>query len=121
LRASPVLFLKTGVFDGYFQNDSCRRVYGFRRSTPGLLRSAIEARSRKANILRRVACHSAPNGKPYAGGVAINSPFGPIYAPNLTPDKAALSSGAIGKPDSPQLIGQFSDLVFNELVSQGMD
>jgi hypothetical protein len=32
-----------------------------------------------------------------------------------------LSSGAIGKPDSPQLIGQFSDLVFNELVSQGMD
>ena len=35
-----------------------------------------------------VACHTRPGGAPYAGGEAINSPFGPIYPPNITPDKA---------------------------------
>jgi mono/diheme cytochrome c family protein len=32
------------------------------------------------------ACHTRPGGAPYAGGEAINSPFGALYAPNLTPD-----------------------------------
>lgn len=35
-----------------------------------------------------IACHSAPGGKPYAGGLAMSTPFGTIYTPNLTPDKA---------------------------------
>ena len=34
-----------------------------------------------------IACHTAPGGAPFAGGEAINSPFGPLYAPNITPDK----------------------------------
>jgi mono/diheme cytochrome c family protein len=33
------------------------------------------------------ACHAATEGRPFAGGVAIHSPFGAIYAPNITPDK----------------------------------
>ncbi|MBN9584843.1 MAG: cytochrome c [Afipia sp.] len=33
------------------------------------------------------ACHTAPGGKPFAGGLAINSPLGAIYASNITPDK----------------------------------
>ncbi|WP_027351272.1 c-type cytochrome [Halotalea alkalilenta] len=32
------------------------------------------------------ACHTAPGGKPFAGGVAINTPFGKLVAPNITPD-----------------------------------
>ena len=32
------------------------------------------------------ACHSAPNGAPYAGGLAMASGFGTIYATNITPD-----------------------------------
>lgn len=32
------------------------------------------------------ACHTAPGGKEFAGGVAIESPFGMIYASNITPD-----------------------------------
>ena len=32
------------------------------------------------------ACHKKPGGAPYSGGAAINSPFGALYAPNLTPD-----------------------------------
>ena len=34
------------------------------------------------------ACHTARGGEPYAGGPAINTPFGPVYAGNLTPDPA---------------------------------
>ncbi|HET8898921.1 MAG TPA: cytochrome c [Rhodanobacteraceae bacterium] len=33
-----------------------------------------------------VACHTARGGKPLAGGRAIATPFGSIYAPNITPD-----------------------------------
>ena len=33
-----------------------------------------------------VACHSAPGGRPFAGGRAITLPFGTIYSPNITPD-----------------------------------
>ncbi|MBN8919388.1 MAG: c-type cytochrome, partial [Rhizobiales bacterium] len=33
------------------------------------------------------ACHTAPGGKPFAGGRAIVSPFGTIYSSNITPDK----------------------------------
>ncbi|WP_321809653.1 cytochrome c [Burkholderia sp. BCC1985] len=34
------------------------------------------------------ACHDAADHTPYAGGQPVNSPFGPIYAPNITPDTA---------------------------------
>ena len=34
-----------------------------------------------------VACHTAPGGATYAGGVAFKLPFGTIYSPNITPDK----------------------------------
>lgn len=33
-----------------------------------------------------VACHTKPGGKPYAGGVALQTPFGTLLAPNITPD-----------------------------------
>lgn len=33
-------------------------------------------------------CHTAPGGASYAGGVGIATPFGTIYAGNLTPDDA---------------------------------
>ena len=32
------------------------------------------------------ACHTARGGKPYAGGRGIATPFGTVYAGNLTPD-----------------------------------
>ncbi len=35
-----------------------------------------------------IACHTRPNGgKPFAGGREINTPFGKMYSPNITPDK----------------------------------
>jgi mono/diheme cytochrome c family protein len=33
-----------------------------------------------------VACHTAPNGKPFAGGRPMPTPFGALYVPNITPD-----------------------------------
>jgi mono/diheme cytochrome c family protein len=35
-----------------------------------------------------VACHTAPGGKPFAGGLALATPFGVIMTPNITPDDA---------------------------------
>jgi mono/diheme cytochrome c family protein len=32
------------------------------------------------------ACHTAPGGAPFAGGVALQTPFGKLVAPNITPD-----------------------------------
>src|ERR1700746_1627445 len=31
-------------------------------------------------------CHTAPNGRPYAGGRPVPTPFGAVYATNITPD-----------------------------------
>ncbi|MBN3823152.1 c-type cytochrome [Burkholderia sp. Ac-20384] len=35
-----------------------------------------------------VACHSTPNGAPFAGGLEMATPFGSIFATNITPDGA---------------------------------
>src|ERR1700733_14372121 len=33
------------------------------------------------------ACHTAPGGQPFAGGLALQTPFGKLVAPNITPDR----------------------------------
>lgn len=33
-----------------------------------------------------VACHTAANGKPFAGGLAMRTPAGTLYSTNITPD-----------------------------------
>jgi mono/diheme cytochrome c family protein len=33
-----------------------------------------------------IACHTAPRGKLFAGGLAMETPFGTLYSPNITPD-----------------------------------
>ena len=35
-----------------------------------------------------IACHTIPGGKPFSGNRAMETPFGTIYTPNITPDKA---------------------------------
>ena len=41
-----------------------------------------------ARIGHCAGCHTARGGEPYAGGRAIATPFGDVYASNLTPDRA---------------------------------
>lgn len=53
------------------------------------------------------ACHTEPGGKPYAGGRAIDTPFGTIYSSNITPDRA---TG----------IGGWSDAQFYRAMHEGI-
>ncbi len=41
-----------------------------------------------ARVGNCMGCHTQQGGPAYAGGRAIDTPFGAIYAPNLTPDDA---------------------------------
>lgn len=34
-----------------------------------------------------VGCHTAKGGAPFAGGLALDTPFGKLVAPNITPDR----------------------------------
>ena len=54
-----------------------------------------------------VVCHTAPGGKPYAGGLALNSGFGTIYSTNITPD-----------PDTG--IGRWSEAAFARAMHEGV-
>ncbi|MFL6672980.1 MAG: c-type cytochrome [Massilia sp.] len=60
-------------------------------------RSPLDHAATPANIARGaylaragdcLACHTARGGTPYAGGRALDTPFGRLYGPNLTPDRA---------------------------------
>lgn len=44
------------------------------------------------------ACHTKPDGAALAGGLGLNTPFGMIYTPNITPDKET-GIGAWSKAD----------------------
>ncbi|UHD17602.1 c-type cytochrome [Thiocapsa bogorovii] len=54
-----------------------------------------------------VACHTRPGGKPFEGGLAIETPFGTIYTPNITPSE---QDG----------IGAFSDRDFLRALQHGI-
>lgn len=54
------------------------------------------------------SCHTADPARPFAGGKRIDTPFGAIYAPNLTPD---LDTG----------LGSWSDADFTRALRYGED
>jgi mono/diheme cytochrome c family protein len=54
-----------------------------------------------------ISCHTAPGGKPFAGGLYMSTPFGDIPTPNITPDKA---TG----------IGAWSDAEFYRAMHEGI-
>ncbi|HUC49058.1 MAG TPA: cytochrome c [Xanthobacteraceae bacterium] len=54
-----------------------------------------------------MACHTASGGQDYAGGLAIELPFGTIYSTNITPDK---DTG----------IGDYSDQDFLNAIHRGI-
>jgi mono/diheme cytochrome c family protein len=54
-----------------------------------------------------IACHTSDKGRPFAGGVAMRTPFGTIYTPNITPD-----------PDAG--IGRWSDADFLRAMHEGI-
>lgn len=49
--------------------------------------SKIETGRYLVNAGDCASCHTNKGGKPFAGGLALHTPFGIIYSPNITPDK----------------------------------
>jgi len=54
-----------------------------------------------------IACHTAPGGEAFAGGLAMRTPFGTLYSTNITPDR---KSG----------IGNFTDADFLRVLHEGI-
>ena len=76
-------------------------------STEPERRSLIEQGRYVAVAADCAACHTAPGGKPYAGGLGIASPVGTIYASNISPSKT------FG-------IGAYSESQFADAVRRGI-
>ena len=73
-----------------------------------LAKASLIARGRYlARAADCAACHTAPGGKPFAGGLAIKTQFGTLYSPNITPDQ---KTG----------IGSFTDADFIKVLHQGV-
>lgn len=56
-------------------------------ATPALAQD-LAAQGRYQAVLGDCAgCHTVPGGKPFAGGTVLETPFGKIAVPNITPDR----------------------------------
>jgi mono/diheme cytochrome c family protein len=55
-----------------------------------------------------IGCHATPQGQPFAGGLALETPFGRLYSTNITPD-----------PDTG--IGRWSQEAFDRSMREGVD
>lgn len=85
--------------------------------TPASAFDGVAVAAPSADLIRRgeyvarqadcVACHSLPNGRPFAGGLTMGTPLGAIFATNITPDR---KTG----------IGTFSLADFERAVRQGV-
>src|ERR1700748_392732 len=60
----------------------------FLAQTPALAadQALVQRGAYLAKVGDCVACHWAPKGKPYAGGLPMVTPMGKIFATNITPD-----------------------------------
>lgn len=50
-------------------------------------RDAVERGRYLAVAASCETCHTAEGGQPFAGGLALETPFGTFYTPNITPDR----------------------------------
>jgi mono/diheme cytochrome c family protein len=69
--------------------------------------SLVERGAYLARAADCTACHTAKDGKEYAGGLGFKMPFGTLYSTNITPDK---ETG----------IGNYSDQDFLNAVHRGI-
>ncbi len=74
-------------------------------SFPGML---IQRGAQLAAVGNCVSCHTAKGGKPFAGGLPLETPFGTIHGTNITPD-----------PDTG--IGRWSEADFTRALREGID
>jgi mono/diheme cytochrome c family protein len=53
---------------------------------PGSSAALIEQGRYLATAGDCISCHTRPDGKPFSGGLPLDTPFGMIYSANITPD-----------------------------------
>ena len=71
--------------------------------------AALVARGSELAAIGNCAdCHTAPQGRAYAGGHALHTPFGTVYGTNITPD-----------PETG--IGTWSEADFTRALREGLD
>jgi mono/diheme cytochrome c family protein len=71
--------------------------------------AALVSRGAQLAILGNCSdCHTAPGGRPYAGGRALRTPFGTLYSANIT-------------PDAETGIGRWSEHAFSRALREGLD
>ena len=79
------------------------------RPAPASFDRALVARGAiLASIGNCRGCHTAKDGRSYAGGLGIETPFGTVYSPNLT-------------PDTETGIGRWSEEAFARAMREGID
>ena len=71
-------------------------------------RTLVAQGARLAAIGNCASCHTSRDGKPFAGGLPLATPFGTIYSTNITPD-----------PDTG--IGRWSGADFLRAMHEGVD
>src|SRR6201995_2560408 len=62
-----------------------------------LMTSTADAQQKRDDVVTRgeyragagdsISCHTAPDGRIFAGGLAMPTPFGTLYSSNITPDR----------------------------------
>jgi mono/diheme cytochrome c family protein len=75
--------------------------------SPGETAAAIKRGEYLAIAADCGACHTAPGGKPFAGGLPISTPLGTIYSTNITP------SAEFG-------IGRYTEQEFSRALRRGV-
>jgi mono/diheme cytochrome c family protein len=79
------------------------------RPDPGSFDKALVERGRVlANYGDCTACHTRPDGAPFAGNLPLKTPFGTIYTSNIT-------------PDAETGIGTWSKEAFRRAMKDGVD
>ena len=61
--------------------------FAFGKAQAGPSAAAIARGKALTDAAHCASCHTADSSKPFAGGKRIDTPFGGIYSPNLTPDR----------------------------------
>jgi mono/diheme cytochrome c family protein len=86
----------------------CAAPAAFAQSTGDAMFNVVERGRYLATLGDCAACHTAPGGRPYAGGLTIETPFGNLVTPNITPD------GDTG-------IGKYTLQDFQRVMSEGIN
>lgn len=89
MKARTIL-LALALLGGSAVERLAERPYAFAAS-PNVERASFDAAqvakgARLAAIGNCATCHTREGGKPFAGGLALATPFGTIYSTNITPD-----------------------------------